>query len=74
MVAIINKQSLSDGSIAVTFRANGDPVSDSTSTLYVTAATTATDVQAWIAAEQARVAAQYDAMQAVHSALAAISI
>lgn len=68
-VAVISKQTLSDGAIAVTFRANNDPTSDSVSTFYVTAATVQADVDAWVATEKQRVSDQYDAVQNANTSL-----
>lgn len=72
-VAVLSKSTLSDGAIAVTFRPNSDATGDSVSTLYVTATTAQADIDAWVAAEKQRVADQYNAMQAAHSALASIT-
>lgn len=72
-VAVLSKTTLSDGAIAVTFRPNNDATGDSASTLYVTSSTVQADIDAWVTAEKQRVADQYNAMQAAHSALASIS-
>jgi len=72
-VAIVNKQTLANGAIAVTLRTNADATSDFVATIYVTATTTAADVQAWVEAQKVAAAAQYDAMQAAHSTLAGLT-
>ena len=72
-VAVVNKQTLANGAIAVTLRTNSDPTSDYVVTLYVSASTTDADVQSWVNAQKTNAAAQYDAMQAAHSTLASIT-
>lgn len=72
-VAVVNKQTLANGAIAVTLRVNGDASSDWTATFYVTAATAATDVQSWLQEQKTSAAAQYDAMQAAHATLSSLT-
>lgn len=64
-VAVVNKTQLSNGAIAVTLRCNNDPQSDSVATLYVTPTA---DVASWVAKEKARVAVEYNGMQAALAA------
>ena len=59
--------------VVIHLRPNGDPTGDSKATYYVTAATTAADIQAWVAQEKARVLAEYlAAHNAVSKLIAAI--
>lgn len=73
-VAVAAKSTTSDGWLVVTLRANGDPESDSVATMQVSAATTAADVQAWVAAEKTRVANHYTAFWNAHAALATAAV
>lgn len=72
-VAVVDKQTLGNGAIAVTLRTNSDATSDFVATLTVTPSMTSTDVANWVEAQKTTAAAQYDAMQAAHSLLASIT-
>ena len=76
-VTIFSRQSISNGAIVIVLRVNGDPTSDWPATVYLqkpdgTFLTTA-EVQSLVEDEKTKAAAQYDAMQAAHSTLAAIT-
>lgn len=70
--AVVKKESVTNGAIAITLRVNNDPASDYVATLYIRSPMTAADIQAWVAEQQAAAVAQYDAVQAAHAAIAAI--
>lgn len=81
-VAVIAKEQPANGIICIHLRANNDPTSDSRATFHVQdgsqidpttkqtiPATTAADIQAWVAQEKARVAREYAAMTMTHTTL-----
>lgn len=70
-VAVLSKDQPANGIIRIILRANDDPASDSHATFYVQHATTAADIQAWVAQEKARVASEYAAMSLAHNTLLA---
>lgn len=82
-VVVISKDQPANGIIRIVLRANDDPASDSHATFYVQnglhldsagktiPATTAADIQAWVAQEKARVASEYAAMSLAHNTLLA---